>query len=214
MRRALVVSILVHAAAFALFADELKRDAPAQPALAFELPAPQSAVTPDEPPADPILEETRPVEEPIEFEEPARDAVEFDAAGAPSPPLASAMTHPCRVRLSRPLRTPPKQTTAASAEPAAPQEIAHPARPRAEGCPPPRYPPPARRLGQEGVVRLRLRINATGDVTEVTVRASSGHPLLDRAAVRAARSWRYHPARSGKRTMTGTIEQAVEFRLR
>jgi len=214
MRRALTTSFLVHAVAIVLLAGELKRAAPGQPALAFELPASQSAASPDQPPADPILEEPQPVEEPIELDEPAPDVVEFDAAGAPSSPLASATTHPRRVRLSRPLRTPPEQTVAAPAEPAAPQEIAHPIRPRADGCPPPRYPPLARRLGQEGVVRLSLQIDAAGEVTDVTVRASSGHRLLDRAAIRAARSWRYHPARSGKRTMAGTIDQAVEFRLR
>ncbi|MDP2431249.1 MAG: energy transducer TonB [Pseudomonadota bacterium] len=45
-----------------------------------------------------------------------------------------------------------------------------------------RYPPAARRLGQEGVVTLLIEIAADGDLRQAEVRASSGYPLLDKAA--------------------------------
>lgn len=45
-----------------------------------------------------------------------------------------------------------------------------------------RYPPAARRLGQEGVVTLMIEIAADGELRQAEVRATSGYPLLDKAA--------------------------------
>lgn len=45
-----------------------------------------------------------------------------------------------------------------------------------------RYPPMARRLGQEGVVALEILVDADGAPREITLRQSSGFPVLDRAA--------------------------------
>ncbi len=50
------------------------------------------------------------------------------------------------------------------------------------------YPVGARRREAEGEVVIRVRIGASGRVDEVRVEASSGHPDLDRAAMRFARS--------------------------
>ncbi|MEW5786779.1 MAG: TonB family protein [Pseudomonadota bacterium] len=47
-----------------------------------------------------------------------------------------------------------------------------------------RYPPIARRLGQEGVVTLRVELSAKGDLRRAEVLDSSGFPLLDQAAAR------------------------------
>ena len=48
------------------------------------------------------------------------------------------------------------------------------------------YPPEAIARGLEGEVRLLLTLAPDGTVTDATVAASSGHALLDQAAVRAA----------------------------
>lgn len=48
------------------------------------------------------------------------------------------------------------------------------------------YPPEAIARGLEGEVRLLLTLAADGRIVDVQVAGSSGHPLLDRAAVRAA----------------------------
>lgn len=50
------------------------------------------------------------------------------------------------------------------------------------------YPPEAVALGLEGEVRLLLTLAPDGAVIDATVAASSGHALLDQAAVRAARA--------------------------
>jgi protein TonB len=78
---------------------------------------------------------------------------------------------------------------------------------------PPDYPPESRRRGEEGVVRLLIRVNAEGEVAAVEIVASSGHPALDAAAVAAARRWRFRPAMQAGRPVSGTLSTAVHFRL-
>ncbi|MDR0869096.1 MAG: energy transducer TonB [Planctomycetota bacterium] len=78
----------------------------------------------------------------------------------------------------------------------------------------PTYPEAARRRRQEGTVWLRLEIDARGDVRTATVDASSGYPLLDDAAVRAARQWRFRPATRFGQPAAGTVSAPVEFHLR
>jgi protein TonB len=48
------------------------------------------------------------------------------------------------------------------------------------------YPAEAVANGIEGEVRLIVRLSADGSVSEVKVAASSGHAILDNAAIRAA----------------------------
>jgi len=76
-----------------------------------------------------------------------------------------------------------------------------------------RYPLPARRLGQEGVVVLAVQVAPDGRLVSVEVRKGSGHPLLDRDAVRlledAAEAARgsLHPERSAR------LEIPIAYRL-
>ncbi len=48
------------------------------------------------------------------------------------------------------------------------------------------YPPIARRLGQEGIVTLLIEVSANGNLRGLTVRQSSGYPVLDQAAQQLA----------------------------
>ena len=57
----------------------------------------------------------------------------------------------------------------------------------------PRYPTMARRLGLEGAVKLLIRVAADGRVLGVTVVESSGHKVLDEAAVKAVETWVLEP---------------------
>ena len=48
------------------------------------------------------------------------------------------------------------------------------------------YPPEAIARGIEGEVRLIITLGEDGSISDVNIAASSGHPILDNAAIRAA----------------------------
>jgi protein TonB len=77
----------------------------------------------------------------------------------------------------------------------------------------PPYPASERRLGREGSVQLRVRVNALGRVEIVEVAGSSGSPRLDEAAVRAVQRWLFTPARSADEPVPGWVNLTVTFRL-
>ena len=57
----------------------------------------------------------------------------------------------------------------------------------------PDYPYPARDQHLEGSGLYRLNIKPDGTVSSVTVLKSTGHMLLDQAAIHAFRQWRFKP---------------------
>ncbi len=81
------------------------------------------------------------------------------------------------------------------------------------GNQPPRYPRRARRDGLEGRVVLSARVSAAGQIVGLEVVRSSGHEILDRAAVRAVNRWTVRPARQGSRPVPSEIRIPILFRL-
>jgi len=77
----------------------------------------------------------------------------------------------------------------------------------------PAYPRAAERTRSEGVVRLRLLIDASGSVAAATVVSATGHPSLRSAAVRAAKSWRFSPAHHQGRAVAAWATQSLTFKL-
>ena len=76
------------------------------------------------------------------------------------------------------------------------------------------YPPMARRLNQEGIVTLRVTVNADGTVADAAVESSSGYTSLDEAAVRFAKErMRYHPGTQGGKPVAMTTLTKVKFKL-
>ena len=78
----------------------------------------------------------------------------------------------------------------------------------------PSYPASARRLGIEGTTLLRVYVAADGQVADVQVDTSAGHPDLDRAAADAVRRWRFEPARRGTEPIGTWVRLPVQFVLR
>lgn len=78
---------------------------------------------------------------------------------------------------------------------------------------PPAYPAAARRRGIEGTVVIRAEIHDNGRCHHVMIRKSSGHALLDKAALDAVRDWRFVPARRGSRIVTAWVDVPITFRL-
>jgi len=80
--------------------------------------------------------------------------------------------------------------------------------------PAPEYPPLARRRGLEGTVVLAVQVDVTGRAAEVLVNHSSGQPLLDEAALKAVKSWRFEPGRRGIEPVAMQVLVPVRFGLR
>jgi len=77
----------------------------------------------------------------------------------------------------------------------------------------PPYPAAARRLGEQGVVVVRVRVAADGRAEQIELAGSSGSARLDEAALRSVRGWLFRPAESGAGPVESWITLRVIFRL-
>ena len=78
---------------------------------------------------------------------------------------------------------------------------------------PPKYPPAAARAGIQGTVILIIDVDANGNVTNVSVEKSSRNRDLDRAAMDAARKWRFNPGQSNGQRSAGRVRVPVDFKM-
>jgi protein TonB len=77
----------------------------------------------------------------------------------------------------------------------------------------PRYPDSARRAGIQGITLLKLRVLENGNVGQIMIEKTAGHPDLDRAAAEAVKKWRFEPARQGKEAVAVWVLLPVQFQL-
>jgi len=138
------------------------------------------------PPADPVIGHAQPTEavESRPMETPAKPS-------APEPLISSAPAEPAAAVPSPPHSAPqeaPIQTAKAPPGPAAKVDhrwIAESLWRRVAELK--RYPSSARLNGQEGKVILKAVIRADGHLAEVSIQKSSGHQILDAAAIEAVK---------------------------
>jgi protein TonB len=79
---------------------------------------------------------------------------------------------------------------------------------------PPRYPPIARRLGIEGVVKVRVVVGSGGEVLEVGLVSGIRQDVgINEAALDMARSARFEPATREGRPVRGEYVLTVPFRM-
>lgn len=86
-----------------------------------------------------------------------------------------------------------------------------PARVRQQPKPP--YPELSRERQEEGVVRLRLQLDAQGRLQSVKLLQSSGFVRLDRAAREAVTEWQFSPGVQNGQPVPATLDVPVYFRL-
>ncbi len=79
--------------------------------------------------------------------------------------------------------------------------------------PPPRYPPLARRAGEQGRVLLRLHVTAGGLAEKVELKESSGSTSLDTTALETVKRWRFVPARQGDQAVAAWVIVPINFTL-
>jgi len=79
--------------------------------------------------------------------------------------------------------------------------------------PRPPYPMVARRMGYHGKVVLNVEVLAEGRAGQVQLYASSGHDILDNAALQTVKGWRFTPARRFGQAVTEWFLVPINFSL-
>jgi len=77
----------------------------------------------------------------------------------------------------------------------------------------PAYPSLSRRRGEEGTVILELVVLVDGTVGDISLKVSSGHPRLDRSAIKAVKTWRYTAAQQDGKPVDYRYLQPITFSL-
>lgn len=79
--------------------------------------------------------------------------------------------------------------------------------------PAPEYPEAAMDRGLEGTVLMKVSVQPNGKPDSVTVTKSSGHSILDAAAVSTVKLWSFVPAMRGKTPIAGWVTVPITFNL-
>lgn len=79
--------------------------------------------------------------------------------------------------------------------------------------PPPIYPRAAIAQNLQGEVVVWVEVNTSGEPLRVRVDHSSGHAILDEAAVRGAWKWKFSPARLGQAPIKSQVRVPIQFRI-
>jgi protein TonB len=161
-------------------------------------PTPEPTSEPTPPPPEPTPE---PTPEEIVTAEKSPEIAEPTPAPTPVPTPQSTPT---------PKPTPKPEPRAAKPKPAAAVNIPKPV---VIQNTPPSYPDLARRNGWEGRVMIRVEVSAEGRPLSTGIAKSSGFGVLDQAALRAVKSWRFQPRTVAGIPSAGSVEVPVNFSL-
>jgi protein TonB len=134
------------------------------------------------------------------------DSPSSDASEVALP--VSAVSLPRKEVASPSLAAPPGPTVNGS-----PGPITVVAVPRYRSNPAPEYPAAAKRRREEGEVRLRVTVSPDGRPLRVSLFRSSGHALLDQAAMDAVLRWTFEPARAAGEPVEDRVIVPVRFSL-
>jgi periplasmic protein TonB len=80
--------------------------------------------------------------------------------------------------------------------------------------PQPAYPASSRRMREQGLVVLRVKVRVDGSVDTVLVQHRSGSIRLDEAALAAVRQWKFVPAKRGGQVIESWVLVPIEFELK
>ena len=73
------------------------------------------------------------------------------------------------------------------------------------------YPRKARRLGLEGTVLLHAQVGVSGTPMQLRIVHSSGHQVLDQAALRSVEQWEFVPTKVNGRVTKSWVQVPVRF---
>lgn len=142
-------------------------------------------------------------------EMPPEDGVVAVPPTPPTPEIASREPLPEKLEIVDAVSAP-----APSVPAAAPRQAHVDAPPRPQRAIRPDYPRAARQRGEQGDVVLEIDVAADGSVSSVRVATSSGFADLDAAALKAVKSARFSPAKSGDRAVASHARLTLSFKLK
>ena len=140
----------------------------------------------------------KPAHQPLAIKAPATLPTDFVVPAAPDEPSPPA---------PEPVPAPPQMAMPSSVTISGELAVTCPERNA------PSYPPFSRRLGETGMVVLRVELNEQGRVALATVKTSSGYARLDEAALAAVKTWRCTPATRNGQPVRATALQPFNFIL-
>jgi protein TonB len=179
---------------------------------------PKPIVQPPPPPPPPPPKKVEPIKK-AEPPPPKKDVV----ALKPKPPKPRPAPKPVERVVEREEPTPEPSRVVDDAPPVKAAPPAPPAPPVEKVTPPsasagylhnpaPEYPAIAEEEGWSGRVVLKVHVMANGRPDNVTVAKSSGHEVLDQAAVHTVlRSWHFAPAKRGETPIDGWVSVPIVF---
>lgn len=162
-----------------------------------------------------IKEEARPIVE--EVVSPVFEKGDIEIAGTP-PEIAPLVMPEVEVVVAPKMETPKPLETVAKSEqnnivPAPKRARVH-AKPSLKEPIVVEYPELANKRKKQGVIMLKLGINARGLVENIEILSSTGFKLLDEAAIKAVKAAKFIPAQIDGEAVFSTSEIKFEFKLR
>jgi len=86
-------------------------------------------------------------------------------------------------------------------------------KPKPIHIPKPKYPELARRAGIEGTTVVKMLVDIDGSIREVKILKSSGNQMLDQAALVAAKSAKFTPAKQRDKYVRVWVSMPLKFKL-
>ena len=184
---------------------------------------PPLEVLPPPPPPEPLPPPPEP-DTPLDREQPPDEDYLVQPDPSPLPPdeLLPPIPSDPPPRPDRPEKriiavAPPEAPRAAPPPPVRPPPPPAPnptkATPAPRGNRKPDYPRQAIDRNLQGRVLLMVEVRPDGSVGTIEVKTSSGHGILDQAAIRAVRDWTFTPATAQGRPVRSLVEVPIRFTL-
>ncbi|MFU8926564.1 energy transducer TonB [Acinetobacter puyangensis] len=168
------------------------------------------------PKVPPVVEKPQPVKKVVEQPKPVQKSTPQSVAKPVEQPQPIVQPQPTLTENVRPTPAP----TPTPAPNPAPQPVAEnlPVT-EAKGYagylsnPAPEYPEIALDRGWEGSVILRVKVSPSGSPVTVNVKQGSGRKVLDDAAVRTVKRWKFSPAMRGSTAIEGWVDVPINYQL-
>lgn len=221
---AALIAASLHLAWLAMPSDDTEKEVitPAKPILVnwIDAPVAETAAAPApkaEPKPEPKLEKPKPKPRPKAVKPQPVVATQRQTAAEMSVPIDETVIEKQTTPAPAPTQPAPAISSASPANNPAESDQRPTSLPSLNADylnnPPPAYPAPSRRFGEQGKVLLRVLVNADGGVEQVNLRKGSGYSRLDQAAQDAVKQWRFVPAKRGGQAVTAWVVVPISFSL-